>query len=56
MSEGVTTAASVGVSSVQKPWLSAYPEGVPAEIDLSAYDSLVGLMEESFRLYGDRAA
>jgi long-chain acyl-CoA synthetase len=39
-----------------KPWLSAYPEGVPAEIDTTAYSSLVDLMQESFRLYGDRTA
>jgi long-chain acyl-CoA synthetase len=39
-----------------KPWLSAYPEGVPAEIDTSAYSSLVDLMQESFRQYGDRKA
>ena len=56
MSTDATVHGGAGISSVQKPWLSAYPEGVPAEIDLSAYDSLVGLMEESFRRYGDRAA
>jgi long-chain acyl-CoA synthetase len=39
-----------------KPWLSAYPEGVPAEIDTTAYSSLVDLMQESFRQYGDRTA
>ena len=56
MSQDAAVHGGAGISSAQKPWLSAYPEGVPAEIDLSAYDSLVGLMEESFRLYGDRAA
>jgi long-chain acyl-CoA synthetase len=56
MSQDAAAHGGASVSSAQKPWLSAYPEGVPAEIDLSAYDSLVGLMEESFRLYGDRAA
>ena len=44
------------MNSTQKPWLSAYPEGVPAEIDTSAYSSLVDLMQESFRQYGDRTA
>ncbi len=39
-----------------KPWLAAYPEGVPAEIDPGQYKSLVGLMEESFRQYADRTA
>ncbi len=38
------------------PWLSAYPQGVPAEIDTSGYRSLVDLMQESFQRYGDRAA
>jgi long-chain acyl-CoA synthetase len=44
------------MNSTQKPWLSAYPEGVPAEIDASAYSSLVDLMQESFRNYGSRSA
>jgi len=44
------------MNSTQKPWLSAYPEGVPAEIDTSAYSSLVDLMQESFRQYGERTA
>jgi long-chain acyl-CoA synthetase len=44
------------MNAAQKPWLSAYPEGVPAEIDTSAYSSLVDLMQESFRQYGDRTA
>jgi long-chain acyl-CoA synthetase len=44
------------MNSTQKPWLSAYPEGVPAEIDTTAYSSLVDLMQESFRQFGDRTA
>ncbi|MDA7418629.1 long-chain-fatty-acid--CoA ligase [Xenophilus arseniciresistens] len=40
----------------ERPWLSAYPAGVPADIDASQYSSLVGLMEESFRKYADRTA
>ena len=32
-------------------WLSSYPEGVPADIDLGQYSSLVELMEESFSRY-----
>jgi long-chain acyl-CoA synthetase len=39
-----------------RPWLSAYPPGVPADIDPSAYPSLVGLMEESFQKYAARVA
>jgi long-chain acyl-CoA synthetase len=37
-------------------WLNSYPEGVPAEIDASQYDSLVSLMEESFSKFADRTA
>jgi long-chain acyl-CoA synthetase len=40
----------------ERPWLSAYPPGVPADIDAGAYPSLVALMEESFRNFADRAA
>lgn len=40
----------------QRPWLSAYPQGVPAEVDASQYQSLVQLMEESFRKFADRTA
>ena len=37
-----------------KPWLKNYPEGVPHEIDLSHYSSLVEIFEESFKLYPNR--
>ncbi|MGE0333325.1 MAG: long-chain-fatty-acid--CoA ligase [Ramlibacter sp.] len=40
----------------ERPWLSAYPPGVPADIDPSAYSSLVGLMEESFQKHASRVA
>ncbi|MDH6592433.1 long-chain acyl-CoA synthetase [Variovorax sp. TBS-050B] len=39
-----------------RPWLSSYPQGVPADIDPSQYPSLVALMEESFTKYADRTA
>jgi long-chain acyl-CoA synthetase len=39
-----------------RPWLSSYPQGVPADIDPSSYSSLVGLMEESFTKFADRTA
>ncbi|WP_180682960.1 long-chain-fatty-acid--CoA ligase [Tepidicella baoligensis] len=44
------------VTSADKPWLSAYPPGVPEQIDPSAYRSLVALLEESFTRYADRPA
>jgi len=40
----------------QKPWLSAYPEGVPAEVNVNAYSSLLALMQDSFQQFGDRPA
>lgn len=39
-----------------RPWLAAYPQGVPADIDAQQYSSLVGLMEESFQKYASRVA
>ena len=39
-----------------RPWLAAYPQGVPADIDPTQYRSLVQLMEQAFRDYADRPA
>src|SRR5574343_731591 len=39
-----------------RPWLSSYPEGVPADIDPTQYRSLVALMEEAFGRYAAREA
>ena len=41
---------------IARPWLKAYPPGVPADIDISQYTSLVGLMEESFKKHSDKVA
>ncbi|TDB60026.1 AMP-binding protein [Arundinibacter roseus] len=38
------------------PWLSAYPKGVPYEINPDAYPSLLELMEEGFQKYAGQAA
>ena len=43
-------------ATADRPWLAAYPEGVPADIDVNQYPSLVHLMEESFRRFGERTA
>ncbi len=37
-------------------WLSSYPQGVPADIHVAQYPSLVALMEESFQKYAGRTA
>ena len=42
--------------TADRPWLSSYPPGVPADIDASQYASLVQLMEESFRTNAARTA
>ena len=39
-----------------RPWLSSYPPGVPADIDPTLYPSLVALMEESFGKFAERTA
>jgi long-chain acyl-CoA synthetase len=41
---------------MEKAWLKHYPPGVPAEIDVGQYKSLVDLIEDSFRKYGDASA
>lgn len=41
---------------MDKVWLKNYPEGVPAEADVDAYDSIVSLFEESVARFGDRPA
>ena len=40
----------------ERPWLAAYPAGVPSDIDPSSYPSLVALMEQAFNAYGPRPA
>jgi long-chain acyl-CoA synthetase len=42
--------------TTDRPWLSAYPAGVPADIDPNQYGSLVQLMEESFQKFAARPA
>ena len=42
--------------NAERVWLDSYPEGVPTDIDASQYDSLVGLMADSFAQYADRTA
>jgi long-chain acyl-CoA synthetase len=39
-----------------RPWLGMYPEGVPADINVNQYNSLVELMENSFKQYANRPA
>ena len=48
--------AAMNAEVIGRPWLKAYPAGVPADIDASQYPSLVALMEESFKTYRERVA
>jgi long-chain acyl-CoA synthetase len=41
---------------MDKTWLKHYPKGVPANINVEQYPSLVALIEESFRKYRDLPA
>src|SRR5207244_1648169 len=45
-----------GENAMEKIWLKYYPAGVPTEIDMARYDSLVALLEECFAKYRDRRA
>lgn len=41
---------------MERIWLKQYPPGVPADIDVNQYSSLVALLEESFAKFADRKA
>ncbi|GLS15151.1 long-chain-fatty-acid--CoA ligase [Hydrogenophaga electricum] len=43
-------------ATADRPWLGAYPEGVPADIDVDQYPSLVHLIEDSFTRFAPRTA
>ena len=42
--------------SNERPWLKHYPDGVPAEIDIDQYPSVVAVLEEAFERFRDRPA
>jgi len=39
-----------------RPWFKSYPQGVPREIDLEEYRSVVSVLESAINLYRDRVA
>ena len=41
---------------MERIWLKQYPAGVPSDIDVTQYSSLVELLEESFTKFSDRKA
>jgi len=42
--------------SNERPWLKHYPDGVPAEIDINQYPSVVAVLEEAFERFRERPA
>jgi long-chain acyl-CoA synthetase len=41
---------------VDKVWLSSYPEGVPAQIDVNRFASLAELFQNSVEQFAERPA
>ncbi len=39
-----------------KPWLKNYPKGVPENVDISGYSSLIALFEDAFKRFAQRQA
>jgi len=40
----------------ERPWLASYPKGIPAEVDLEKYASIVSVLDEVCRDFSDRPA
>jgi long-chain acyl-CoA synthetase len=49
-------ATPVFAAATQRPWLNAYPPGVPGEVAVDTYSSLVPLLEESWTTHAERDA
>jgi long-chain acyl-CoA synthetase len=43
-------------AAMEKTWLKQYPAGIPAEIDVSQYSSVVALLDESFKKHAAKSA
>ena len=41
---------------MHKPWLESYPEGMPAQIDMGGYMSLVDLLDQACKKHAGRVA
>jgi long-chain acyl-CoA synthetase len=42
--------------NLERPWLASYPAGVPQQIDLDEYPSIVSVLQSSLEKYRDRKA
>ena len=49
-------AGGAGGAGGARPWLAAYPPGVPADIDPSVHDSVVDVFDEAVKRFADRPA
>jgi long-chain acyl-CoA synthetase len=45
----------IGMGS-ERPWLASYPQGIPAEVDVDKYPSIVAVLEEACATYGANPA
>ena len=43
-------------STTPQPWLTHYPQGIPAKIDADAFPTLIAMVEELMRRFADRKA
>lgn len=44
------------MSETNKPWLAKYPSGIPANIDVDKYNSLVEIIDENLKKFSDKTA
>ena len=42
--------------NLERPWLASYPRGVPAQVDVEEYTSIVAVLQGSLEKYRDRPA
>jgi long-chain acyl-CoA synthetase len=50
------SSASQWEKRMDKIWLKQYPQGIPAEVDITEYASLKAILEQSCQRYGDLPA
>ena len=53
---GIQNTTAMAKEEMEKTWLKQYPAGVPANIDVAQYPSLVALLEESLKKYASLPA
>jgi AMP-binding enzyme len=56
MSDSMSAAANARADADQRPWLTCYPPGVPAEIDVERVGTLVDLFRDSVSRYATQPA